>query len=305
MNFDENDNTTPDLSVIIPHKNSSLLLLRLLATIPDTTSIEIIIVDDNSNEEEKCALKTSLLPANAKVIFSKESGYAGKARNCGLKSAVGTWVIFADADDYFSKDFFDIVKPYFMKINLDIVYFSVSSVDGFGNLSYRHIPYKELVENHLSGSDSEQDIRYRHTPPWAKLFNRQFLLKEKILFDEVPASNDISFSVRSGHLAGHIAVCPNAIYTVTQRIGSITNTVNKKNLESKFNAALRVNKFLRGHKKNKYQHSVLYFIYRAWTLDKSMAVKMLLTCIGTGNNIFIGLSKVSNIFTVIKQRESR
>lgn len=305
MKLEKNESSTPDLSVIIPHKDSSSLLLRLLSTIPESNDIQVIVVDDSSNKEEQQNLKNYRLPPNVKIIFSQESGYAGKARNIGLMSATGTWVVFADADDYFSDDFFDIVKPYITKTHLDIVYFSVSSVDSFGNPSYRHIPYKALVENHLSGIDSGQDIRYRHTPPWAKLFNRQFLLNEKIQFDEVPASNDIYFSVRAGHLAGSISVCSKVIYTITQRAGSITNTVNASNLNSKFNAALKVNYFLRSHNKSQYQHSVLYFIYRAWTINKSMAIKMVISSIRSGNNIFIGISKANKLFETIRQRESR
>lgn len=38
-------------TIIIPHKNSSNLLLRCLKSIPDREDLEIIIVDDDSNPE--------------------------------------------------------------------------------------------------------------------------------------------------------------------------------------------------------------------------------------------------------------
>ena len=36
------------LSIIIPHKNSSALLERLLMSIPSNDEFEVIVVDDNS-----------------------------------------------------------------------------------------------------------------------------------------------------------------------------------------------------------------------------------------------------------------
>ena len=41
------------LSIIIPHKNSSALLERLLMSIPSNDEFEVIVVDDNSKKCEK------------------------------------------------------------------------------------------------------------------------------------------------------------------------------------------------------------------------------------------------------------
>ena len=41
------------LSIIVPHKDSSALLERLLMSIPSNDEFEVIVVDDNSKKCEK------------------------------------------------------------------------------------------------------------------------------------------------------------------------------------------------------------------------------------------------------------
>ena len=52
---------------------------------------------------------------------------AGFARNLGLRYACGKWVLFADADDFFHKDFYNIISAY-EKSSYEVVYFDSYSV---------------------------------------------------------------------------------------------------------------------------------------------------------------------------------
>ena len=49
---------------------------------------------------------------NTEVLFTKEGKGAGYARNIGLSHARGKWIIFADADDFFTADCFTILNEY-------------------------------------------------------------------------------------------------------------------------------------------------------------------------------------------------
>ncbi|RRN78769.1 glycosyltransferase family 2 protein [Pseudoxanthomonas sp. SGD-10] len=295
----------PLLSVIVPHKNASRFLAKLLNTIPNDPRIEVIVIDDASETAEVEALRRIAFAPHWKLELLSQSGFAGHARNVGLELAKGTWIAFADADDCFTCEFPDAVYPYLHREDIDIVYFDVASVDTTGRPSYRHIPYSQLVADYLSGRKPEAYIRHMHTPPWGKIIRREFLLSRNIRFKEIPASNDIEFSVISGNLARAIEVSAHVIYSITQRSGSITSTISTENLLSKFYAALRVNKFLRESRNSKFQHSILYFMYRAWTFDRLLALKMLMRSIAEGNNPLIGASKIVNYREVIRKRESR
>ena len=93
-------------SIIIPHKNTPNYLLRCLDSIPLRDDVQVIVVDDNSNPEK---VDFDHFPQwkgkHYEYYLTKEGRGAGFARNIGLEHAVGKWLLFADADDFFAVDF--------------------------------------------------------------------------------------------------------------------------------------------------------------------------------------------------------
>ena len=96
-------------TIIIPHYKIIDLLGRALNSIPDREDIQILVVDDNSGIE-KCKFEklNNFQKANCKFIFTYKSGGAGYVRNEGLTRALGKWLLFLDADDFFEKNAFNI-----------------------------------------------------------------------------------------------------------------------------------------------------------------------------------------------------
>ena len=92
-------------SVIIPHRNIPLLLRRCLASIPKRPDVQVIVVDDGSDpgivDFQKFPWPKGLC---VELLLAKERKGAGYARNLGIKRARGKWLIFADADDYFTAE---------------------------------------------------------------------------------------------------------------------------------------------------------------------------------------------------------
>src|SRR5699024_1357028 len=125
---------------------------------------------------------------------------AGACRNIGLKKAIGKWVLFADSDDYFTDNFYSIVKNYF-DLETDIIYFTPTSINlNDGTLAKRHLPFKERIIKYINNPtlETENILRYRFSPPWSKLIRRDLISDNKIFFDEVIASNDVMFSTKVG-----------------------------------------------------------------------------------------------------------
>ena len=88
-------------SVIIPHKNIPKLLERCLQSIPSRNDIQIIVVDDCSDKDVICKVERLCSLYNTLLIKTTEGKGAGYVRNIGLTRAIGKWVLFADADDFF------------------------------------------------------------------------------------------------------------------------------------------------------------------------------------------------------------
>lgn len=291
-----------DISIIIPHKNSSNTLERLLLSIPSSIQSEVIVVDDNSNENELSKLQT-LQNKFGFLLYKNEGLFAGGARNTGLKYATNKWILFADSDDFFLSDAGDLLQV-FENSEKDIVYFKIASC--FSDTlepAYRDKHINALFDSYLT-NDDEWLIRSRFTPPWSKLIKRDLIVQNNIKFEECEAGNDNWFSVNTGVLAKSIQIVQKPLYCVTVSSGSITKTFSKSKFLSRFYSTLRVNRFLRLNNLGRYQLSVLYYIGRSYKFGALYPLKILYICIIYGGNPFIGFNKIFKIKKQVALRES-
>lgn len=206
-------------SIIIPHKNIPYLLQRCLNSIPQRKDIEIIIVDDNSNP---IIVDFKQFPGNnrinTKLIFTKEGKGAGYARNIGLKHAKGKWIIFADADDYFTENFTQLLNQY-INVGADLIYFKPRSTSYYSTRkeSERVKTYQQLFNG------EEKFLRYAYITPWGKFIKRSFIKKNQFKFDETRWGNDAYFMTQVATTAKDILITHDYLYVVEEREGSLTN----------------------------------------------------------------------------------
>lgn len=173
------------------------LLERCLCSIPTWDEIQIIIIDDNSNSESVDFLISGKRQKNTEVLFTKEGKGAGYARNIGLSHARGKWIIFADADDFFTADCFTILNEY-MDSPHEVIYFNVRFVmsDNPSQESRRGTYYT----NFFNDVNPENKLRYQSQVPWGKMIRRSFLSTFHIQFDETRIANDVYFHALSVYM---------------------------------------------------------------------------------------------------------
>ncbi|MFD1771564.1 glycosyltransferase family 2 protein [Sphingobacterium suaedae] len=288
-------------SIIIPHKNAADLLDRLLDSIPSRSDLEVIVVDDGSHDQERVKLQ-ELSGRYAFTLYTNpHANGAGASRNIGLEHARGTYLIFADSDDFFGPDFareLDRIPSY----GTDLLFYNVHSVDSTTYRDgYRHLFFNQLINDYRQ--KGAEDIRYKYSVPWGKVYRRAFIEKNRIRFAEVIAGNDMWFSCLCGIFCSSFTVRDATIYTVTVREGSIVSTVNPTYFLSRFQETLRVNDLLRKHNLSKYQYSVLYFISNAHKFGvKGYVAKKILA---HRSNLFIGIEKIFSYKKVMIDRENR
>lgn len=244
-------------SFIIPHKNSPDLLKRCLSTIPKRSDIQIIVVDDNS--DESCVNFKEFPGAGEKcveVYFTKEGHGAGYARNIGLEYAKGDWLLFADADDYYSENFIDILDKHLIE-DIDLLFFNVYS-DGNSKSDRAFWINKQYVK--YLKNDYLDDIKYQIWAPWNKVFSHKLIRNNSIKFDEVPVGNDAIFSLTSSFCSKKSKLIQDKLYCITYTPNSIT--FSKFSFEKKLNYArinIRINKFFDKHNLQKYRVEVFTF----------------------------------------------
>jgi glycosyltransferase involved in cell wall biosynthesis len=236
-------------SIILPYRDKYDLFLIAFDSIPDRDDIQIIIVDNAvvSLTEDQIPAKTH---AHVDYTTSSSTKGAGCARNEGLKHVKGNRVLFLDADDYFTPNAFEAFDKYIDK-DYDIVFFKPASIRlSDGAPSNRHDIYVERIDEWYKTGD-ERRLRYRWGSPWAKLYRAEYLLSGGFQFEEQPVSNDLWFSLQTGHNAKRVCGDASEVYVVTEggKGQSLIKSVTRENSFIRYETAIRINKFLKsvGH----------------------------------------------------------
>ncbi len=242
---------TYDLSIIIPHYNSSDLLEKLLSTIPTDKNIEVIVVDDKSdNRHIEDINSLNILGKYIDFSFLKNETLkkgAGVARNIGLDYANGEWVLFADADDYFTNNFYESVNRYFDSEN-EVVFFKPTSIYiDTREVADRHKSIVKILKDYKYCKDkkSELGLRYNLPGPTCKLIKKDFLDKHNIRFDEILIAEDVMFATKVGYFMKEFITSDSTIYIITRNHGSSTTNLKKKVFDARLKVKIEYFNFLK------------------------------------------------------------
>ena len=268
-------NTTsvsPTFSIIIPHKDIPDLLMRCLRSIPVSEDIQVIVVDDNSADADTYLDKyPELSRPYLEFVRTTKGGGAGYARNVGLDRAKGKWLLFADADDFYVDDMYDIITTY-AESDADVIYFQKQAVysDDINRKSPRSGYIDKIMDIYLKTGD-EVPVRTRYNVPWGKMIKKSLVENHHIRFEEIKYSNDILFSVHVGCLAKKIEAIDTVLYVVTSHEGSATYEFCKKpdELRIRAGAAFRYDSFLFQHNMSQGREIVSY-IKRMLSQDRNL-----------------------------------
>lgn len=230
-------------SFIIPHFNCPGLLARCINSIPLRDDIEIIVVDDNSDpnvigvDAFSCCER-----ADVSVIFSKMNGGGGASRNIGIEHASGKWLIFADADDYFTNNLSSFLDVY-SDSEADIVFLSSQSVDN-DLRPYPSLRFANYIDRYLSHKVfSEKVLRYAMYTPWSRMVKRSLVIEHNIRFEEIKTGNDAMFCLKCSKFAEKVTATSSVIYNYYRPIeGSYcsNNRYNYDNICSRLELGLRM-----------------------------------------------------------------
>lgn len=283
MNLDSNPTRMINYSIIIPHKNSVNLLQRCLNSIPQREDVQIIVVDDNSNIDVD-NLKEVVSQFQCTELVLTSGGGAGHARNIGLKHVKGKWVLFADADDFFHQNFLKEIDKY-LETQVDIVFFDTDSCYS-ENLKLCETRIYEISKG-IKNRDIEY-LKWKVHVVWGKLFNANLIQENNLRFDEVIASNDVTFACMASYYAKNVRMDSYVLYCSTVNLNSLCYKMSRENIDARVDVALRFNRFVHSIGKGKYQInlfsillfykqlSFLLFIKKLHIYLRTVTIKMIL-----------------------------
>lgn len=276
-------------SFIIPHKNTPDLLQKCLDSIPRRDDVQIIVVDDNSDADKvDFDHFPGLDDSTVEVYLTKEGRGAGFARNIGLSHAVGKWLVFADADDYFLPEIAEAMDEY-RESEADVVFFKNKAMKiPSGEPSWRGDELNRRVEIALQTGGFTMPVLY--SSPWQKFFSRRMIVDNGIHFNEVRWGNDVVFMGRVAAAAKSFAASDRCIYCITESDHSIIKTVS---LESRLVRFYQESENVQILRKTKYKNeeSVYYWHFRTWfdvwKLNHAKAVGLLPRALTVAGGNFI------------------
>lgn len=288
-------------SIIIPHYNSLDSLPRLLNSIPIREDIEVIVVD---NSIQKISVSDVNCARPFKLLYSPNSKFAGGARNVGIEAAQGKWLIFADADDFFIPNAFEIFSLY-VDTSDDLVYFKVKGVyDDTLLPSNRAEMYCKIIDDFNFGIRNEISTRLSYVVPWGKMIRRELVIFNNIRFDEVVAANDVMFSTKVALNANKFSVNDGFVYVVTTRAGSLVNRRDLEVVKSRYLVNIRRNIYLRDRGLVDMQGSIMYYLYSALKFGIKPFINFCGLAIKYKQNPFIGYRNWFRTF-VKKKKENK
>ena len=221
----------PRYSIIIPHYNIPDLLIRCLKSIPVTEDIQVIVVDDHSPDADTYLERyPELSRPYLEFIRAPKNGGAGYVRNIGLDHAKGKWLLFADADDFYVDNMYDIITMY-VESDADVIFFKKRTVKSDDpncpTIRVNSNTIDSIMDHYLKTGD-ELPVRTRYWVPWGKMIKKSLIEKHRIRFEEIKYCEDVLFSIYVGCYAKKIEAIDMVLYVVTSREGSLTSEYGKK-----------------------------------------------------------------------------
>lgn len=292
-----------DFSVIVPVWRGAIHFLpRLFDSIPCKNDIEIIVVDNSVDPIKREEIKSS---REIVLIHSAPERHAGGSRNDGIMVANGKWLLFADADDYYAKDAFDL---YYSMLNTDaeIVYTGMGGVyEDTGEYSNRGEHYAKIVHQYTVGLVDEYKLRLGFASPCCKMVSHDLVNRHSLLYDEIRAGNDIYFSLTTGYYAKKIAAIDKVTYIATVNRGSLTQRRDYEVIKARLYSKLHCNQFLRENNLSQYQHSIMYMLYQSRHYGISKMFEFMKLCINFRQNPFIGYRNWYKTFFKTKKEDNK
>lgn len=235
------------ISIIVPAHITAdrvSMLKELYDSVPDKRGIELVVIDDHSPkkvpvpEHKLCSVQ--MLKSNKR--------YAGEARNLGLQHAKGEYIIFADSDDRFDKNWLqDCIENLHSNqgATWDVAIFEVTSfVNKNQCLGTRHLHINSVLEKVRS---NEHPNIARLVTPVGKIIKKSFIEQHKITFSNSKVANDVLFCTRLAIAAPRIQFCQGTGYKIRQdhdslvTPGNVDNTIERIKVSGQANLLLKEN----------------------------------------------------------------
>lgn len=182
----------PLVSVVMPVYNVEPYLDAAVASVleQDFSDLELILIDDASTDNGRRIMAEYWSRDPRVRVFGLDHntlGGAGVPSNIGIRAALGTYVAFADSDDHVTPAGLAALVKLAEAQSAEIVIGGFRTFTGKwkeGKESYDHKVLGALPHNEVISASAYPSLFELSPVPWRKLYRRDFLETNGILFPE-------------------------------------------------------------------------------------------------------------------------
>ena len=212
------------ISIIIPIYNAEKYLRDLLDSIINQTmdlrEIQVIMVDDLSTDNSVKIMKEYVDKYDnfISIELKKNNKIAGTARNEGMKQAKGKYLMFADSDDFYTKDACKLMYQAIEEREADFITANYINTDQDGVIWDKPIFDKEIYTNFkLSIYDYQQSFFILNSSACNKIFRKSFIDENQIRFLEGVPAEDAYFTTSCFMKSDRVYYINDVVYCYRQR----------------------------------------------------------------------------------------
>jgi len=233
------------LSVIIPVYNVEQYLKACLDTVvtQSYSDFEVICINDGSTDGSGLVLDEYAAKYSNISIINQENKGLSATRNAGIRAAKGDYIFFLDSDDWIEPDTLKILAD--KQNGEDLLCFNGRRYFENGT---KETPDTGIVEDGLTGWEYYNKYalvnrKFHFVCTVLRLYRREYLLKNKLFFEEGIYHEDNLFTPLACYYAKSVKVIPDILYVYRIREGSITQTTNVQRLFDMITVANKLSDF--------------------------------------------------------------
>ena len=170
------------ISIVVPVYNAEKTIVRCVESLRQQIYpyIEIILVNDGSKDKSLELCQQLKEKDNRIIIINKQNGGVSSARNTGIKSASGKYIMFCDSDDWVMEDYCSYMIEHVEDRHLVMC--------GFEEISDEQVKFVGKENTDKVEKILKKDfLKYREQgigSPWNKLFELKIINEYNLTFPE-------------------------------------------------------------------------------------------------------------------------
>jgi glycosyltransferase involved in cell wall biosynthesis len=211
------------LSIIIPLYNTEEYIANCINSCIkqdlSKSDYEIIVIDDGSTDGSVSIVRKYQIKYSNIVIIHKENGGVSSARNLGIKSAKGEYILFVDSDDTIEENSLSSIVSELGEKNIEVLI--LNSYVNENKIKKELYSFPQVDNGEILTGFELYKRKYIRGSVCGVVFRKQFIINNKLNFSEkIKNGEDFLFMTHTFLYSTSISHFDLDFYKVTRREGS-------------------------------------------------------------------------------------